>query len=439
MLRSTAPRTAGLLRSRRRRAVAATLGALTLVVATAHLLPDRNGEGPALTPTGQPTDRPLPSGATGRGVVTPEMQAEIDRVVAAGLRQRVSPTASARSLATATARCATFDGQRYCLGVGWTTKTEQQVAARLASPAPSGRERTGDLDPVAAMQRLARMTPAARADAERAELTDAARSVAKVWLLRHEIQGVPLPADLAEEHPEAFGRPARAVQARDTTTAAATTPTPGTDPAAATAPAPVPAAAPAVKTPADYPQAFKILKDKHVRPQKEYYWCGPATMQMIAWGWRDRRQGQALWAERLHTTTAGTSITDMVRVVNNNTGFDRPEHAGSYVVLDIGDFTFDQWWLLMMKHVHDYQAPVVLHPVLLKRYFPYLDDDASGHFQVGRGFDQNPGGNPQLGYFEPWDQSRFDPSEPFIPRNQWRSAYKAYRANQAHFQHNLGV
>ena len=33
----------------------------------------------------------------------------------------------------------------------------------------------------------------------------------------------------------------------------------------------------------------------------------------------------------------------------------------------------------------------------LKRYFPYLDDDASGHFQVGRGFDKNPGGEPLRG------------------------------------------
>ena len=93
----------------------------------------------------------------------------------------------------------------------------------------------------------------------------------------------------------------------------------------------------------------------------------------------------------------------------------------------------------MMKHVHDYRAPVVLHPVLLNQYFPYLDDDASGHFQVGRGFDQNPGGRPKIGYFEPWDQSKFDPSEPRIARTQWQNAYKSYRANKAHFQQNVGV
>ena len=160
---------------------------------------------------------------------------------------------------------------------------------------------------------------------------------------------------------------------------------------------------------------------------------------MIAWGWRDRRQDQSLWAKRLRTTTAGTAITDMVRVVNHNTGYDGQDHAGPYVVLDISDFTYRQWWRLMKKHLHTYKAPVVLHPILVKKYFPYLDDDASGHFQVGRGYHRTKDGQKLLGYFEPWDQSRFDPTEPRIARTQWQSAYKSYRANQAHFQHNVGV
>ena len=92
-----------------------------------------------------------------------------------------------------------------------------------------------------------------------------------------------------------------------------------------------------------------------------------------------------------------------------------------------------------MRHVVDYRAPLVLHPVLLKRYYPYLDDDASGHFQVGRGYDKNGDKPLRIGYFEPWNQQRFDPSEPYIARVQWRSAYRSYRANQAHFQHNIGV
>ena len=190
---------------------------------------------------------------------------------------------------------------------------------------------------------------------------------------------------------------------------------------------------------ASYPRKDAILKRRQTLAQNTTYWCGPAAMQAIGWGDAQKRRNQSYWARRLGTTSAGTAITDMVRVVNNKTDWDSEAHAGPYIVLDIGDFSFKQWYRLLMRHIQDYRAPVVLHPVLLKRYYPYLDDDASGHFQVGRGFDQNPGGNPRLGYFEPWDQSKFDPSEPRIGRVQWRNAYRSYRANQDHFQHNVGV
>jgi hypothetical protein len=194
-----------------------------------------------------------------------------------------------------------------------------------------------------------------------------------------------------------------------------------------------------VKTQADYPGRSAILNIEQVAAQTRTYWCGPTSMQMIAWGWRNRKQSQEHWAQRLGTTTSGTSIYDMVRVVNQSTGWDGKDHAGPYVVLDIGKYSFTQWELLMMRHIHDYQAPVVLHPILLKQFYPYLDDDASGHYQVGRGYAKNGDKPDVLSYFEPWNQHRFDPSEPTIARVQWRSAYKSYRGNQAHYAHNVGV
>jgi len=162
-------------------------------------------------------------------------------------------------------------------------------------------------------------------------------------------------------------------------------------------------------------------------------------MQMITWGWQNVRKTQGHWARRLGTTTSGTAITDMVRVVNQSTGYDQASRAGTYITLDISDWSFRKWALLNMRHIVDYRAPLVLHPILLKKYYPYLDDDASGHFQVGRGYDKNGAGPLKIGYFEPWNQQRFDPSEPYIGRVQWRDAYRSYRANEAHFQHNIGV
>jgi len=385
-----------------RHPVTIAAAALALTLGAVPFLPDGGDDQGSIAPSSETTA--APDTAPGRGEVTPAMQAEIDRVLAegSGLDRAQGRTALAR----ASVRCATFDGQRYCLGFGWTNQTREALAARLEDRPTFGRtERTGDLDADGLLARAESRTAAARTEAERAELTMAARSVGKVWMLRHEIQGVPLPDGFAERHPEVA---AVDVEARG-------------------------------GFGGSYPTRSKILTSKVAQAQNQTYWCGPATMQAIGWGSQGTRKNQSYWARRLGTTSAGTAITDMVRVVNNKTDYDEATHAGPYVVLDISDFTFKQWYRLMMRHVHDYQAPVVLHPVLLKQYYPYLDDDASGHFQVGRGFDQDPGGNRKIGYFEPWDQSRFDPSEPAIGRVQWRNAYKSYRANLDHFQHNIGV
>lgn len=383
-------------------------GVLALTLGVVPFLPDGQPEQDdqgVIAPTAESTE--APGAGIGRGRVTRAMQAEIDRVVAEGAG--VDRAQGRTALARASVRCATFDGQRYCLGFGWTNQTPEALAARLTERPDLGRERTGDLDADGIIARTSGRTAIARSEAERAELTMAAQSVGKVWMLRHEIQGVELPADFAARHPEV----------------AVSDPTSDTDARGGFG--------------KKYPKRFSILKESRILAQNQTWWCGPATMQSIGWSSNKERKNQAFWARRLGTTTDGTAITDMVRVVNDRTIYAGPDKAGPYIVLDISDFTFKEWYRLMMRHVHDYRAPVVLHPVLLKRYYPYLDDDASGHFQVGRGFDQNPKGNPQVGYFEPWDQSRFDPSEPAIGRVQWRNAYRSYRANLDHFQHNVGV
>lgn len=426
-----------------RRTLLVAVGTLAVLLALTPLIPRGEDEG-AILPTGERAGEKAgvlrPAATAGWSRVTPEMQAEIDRVVAEGRTLgRVSTKATPEQLAASAVRCAELEGQRYCLGAGWTDASEDEVRARMARAArtaaarPTGRvESTGDLDPADALAQRARMSPEARAEADRAELTMAARSVAKVWLLRHEIEGVPLPAGFLAAHPEA--RAVAPAAAKPSTSASATssaTATPSAPPSAPTTPS--------VKTMADYPERVAILDPKQVAEQTRTYWCGPTSMQMIAWGWRQRVQSQDHWANRLNTTSSGTSVYEMVRVVNQSTGWDGEDHAGPYIVLDIGKYGFEKWMLLMMRHIADYQAPVVLHPHLLKQFYPYLDDDASGHFQVGRGYAKRGSKPDLLGYFEPWNQARFDPSEPAIARVQWRNAYKSFRGNQAHPAHNVGV
>lgn len=437
-----------------RRTMLIIVGALVLLLALAPFVPRGEDDG-SLLPSGDEEYGARVASTAGFSKVTPEAQAEIDRVVNEGIMlsrrmARTSGKVSPEQLAQTAVRCAEFEGQRYCLGAGWTEDTEEQVrartvrAARAVAARPAGAvETTGDLDARSALERRARMSPAALARADRAELRMAARSIAKVWLIRHEIEGVPLPAGFLDRHPEARAT-ATSGEVAKPQLATPNTAKPSSTPKPTRTPTPTPTKSPTVqptKVPVrgDYPRRFQILDGDNTSSQSRTYWCGPSSMQMIAWGWQKEPQSQRHWANRLRTTTNGTSIWDMVRVVNQATGYDQKKYAGPYIVLDIGRYTFSKWMTLMMRHIYDYRAPVVLHPVLLKRYYPYLDDDASGHFQVGRGFAKKGKKPDELGYFEPWNQQRFDPSEPYIARVQWRSAYRSFRANKAHFQHNVGV
>lgn len=405
------------------------VGALTITLCAAPLIPTTaaSAADPAATAALGRTTTPdgsdlLATAHAADTALTPSARTEISRVVGEG--RNMARARGGQFRPADLARCATFEGQRYCLGTGWTESTEAELAARFTNSMrtrTTNRESTGDLDAAALLQRRAQMSPGQREQADRRELTEAARSVGKVMLLRHQVLGEPLSRNFLARHPEITtkdGRPATRVLGRtDPTIKAQST----------------------QRASARYPERSTVMNESRVNEQNRSYWCGPATMQMIAWGWNKTPESQAKWASRLGTTTSGSAITELVRVTNAYTGWDNPRRAGRYVTLDIGSFTYAQWYMLVKRHIYDYRAPLIFHPVLLKRYYSYLDDDASGHFQAGRGFDKNGSKGNLVGYFEPWNQQRFDRSEPYIARVQWRSAYRSFRANKAHFQHNIGV
>ena len=426
--------------------VLVALGALLMVLGATVFVPRGGDEEGALVPSGGGGYVAGQAATAGFGRMTPTLQSEVDRVVAEGRRLGTAlargGTSTAREV-SAYVRCAQFEGQRYCLGTGWTDDTEAQVQARTLAAVGAGRarklRRTGDLDARAALARAARMSVAERARAERAELTMAARSVAKVWLVRHEIERVPLPAGFLAAHPEARHRDA------DPTAPSSPTVEPTGAATVTVSPLPTPTSAspttkPTTATTYDgYPESAAVLDSAQVAEQERNYWCGPTAMQMIAWGWKGKYRSQDHWAGKLGTTSRGSSISALVKVTNAKTGWDQPQFAGPYIALDVKQYSFDSWQLLVMKHVVDLHAPLILHVQLLKTYFPYLDHDGSGHFQVGRGYDKR-GDQPDLiGYFEPWNQQRFHPDEPFIERVQWRQSYRTFRATLAHYQHNVGI
>ena len=130
----------------------------------------------------------------------------------------------------------------------------------------------------------------------------------------------------------------------------------------------------------------------------------------------------------------------MVRVINGNTGWDLPSHAGKYVVLDIGDFTFQQWLLLNMRHIVDYTRAVDLPPDPAQGVLP-LPRRRRVRALPGRprATSSRTASPPRSSYFEPWNQQRFDPSEPFISAGAVARRLPSYRANLAHPLHNIGV
>ena len=109
---------------------------LVLLLALTPLIP-RGDDGDGLRPSGRQESWAL-ADAPGAGKVTPAMRAEIDRVVDdARAVGRGSGKQSPEALVDDLVRCADLEGQTYCLGVGWTDRTEAQVQARMRVAAQS--------------------------------------------------------------------------------------------------------------------------------------------------------------------------------------------------------------------------------------------------------------------------------------------------------------
>src|SRR3954471_19592677 len=110
-----------------------SLGALALGPPLLPFVPHGGGDdGTIRRATGPDRQAPL---VAGYGRLTPAYRREIGRVVAAGASRPVSARTPARTLAGDLVRCAVFEGQRYCLGSGWTDRTQGQVQRSMASVA----------------------------------------------------------------------------------------------------------------------------------------------------------------------------------------------------------------------------------------------------------------------------------------------------------------
>ncbi|MFF0345612.1 C39 family peptidase [Kribbella sp. NPDC004875] len=342
-------------------------------------------------------------------------------------------------------RCFKLDTENYCLGLGFVEQvpTGAQRHALMSEPTtePSlrasdeaGTEQdipTGDLTPATFVEQRAALPKSQRVTAELDEMQAAWSGREKARELREIAQ-----ANTPPPNPEA---PAATPQPSDTTPAQAPTATPTTTPAVAptrTAPTvgpstPVPSQTPAA--PVAAPASAYIMKGFQTSQEKGY-WCGPATFQSIDWADDKQKDTQASWAKDLGSTTGGTAISAMVKQTNAKTAW--PKAAGPYIVQNVKGWNSQTFFEVHQKHLGVYKAPVIEHVQLLKRYFPYLAFNHSGHYQVGRGYNK---ANGTIAIFEVFNERRFNSRGNVTdgPRNIPASAL--FNATLANSFQNIGL
>jgi hypothetical protein len=291
---------------------------------------------------------------------------DVVRQVSATSPQSGTLRASAAKQSPPVMRCFQLDAENYCLGLGFVDKvpTAATISAAAAAPAQSAGSSTGALSPSDFVAARAAMSDRARLNAELDEMWTA-------WAGRDK---------------------ARSLRTANPVTQPVTQPA-GTRSA-------LTMSAQAVRTP---PAEFAMMGG-YATSQERGYWCGPATFQSIDWADDKYKDPQKNVAVVLGTTSSGTAISRMVRQTNVATNWDRA--AGTYIVQSVSGWTAQKFFAVHQTHLGDgTPAPVIEHVQLLRRYFPYLAFNHSGHYQVGRAYSKTKG---TIGIFEVFNERRFN-------------------------------
>ncbi|MFB6721294.1 C39 family peptidase [Kribbella sp. NPDC056345] len=345
---------------------------------------------PTVVPTPAPTPGPAPASTA---VATPpaaeswsELSEQVIETSPDDLQASDTSTQAASVL-----RCFKLEEENYCLGLGFVDKlpTGAQLQETVTTPEVSADEDgveqdidTGDQTPQSFVAERVALPRSERVDVELDEMKAA-------WEGREKARALRLLDDSAA---------ARTSSSSDATPA----PTPTATPTRTTPTVPTPAPQPPVKV-VKLPKSSYIMKGFQTSQEKGY-WCGPATFQSIDWADDQQKDTQKSWAKDLGSTSSGTGITAMVKQTNLKTEWDVA--AGTYIVQNVSHWNTQKFFTVHQKHLGDGKpAPVIEHVQLLKRYFPYLAFNHSGHYQVGRGYDRTKG---TIAIFEVFNERRFN-------------------------------
>ena len=379
----------------------------------------RTGPTGPTTPTPEPTAEPTSSSGEPAARSWSEVVKQVSETSPGDVQLRSADTSAQ---AASMLRCFKLDTENYCLGLGFVQEvpTGPQRHALMAEPSLSAADEmgaeqdisTGDLTPAAFVAERAALPKTQRVTAELDEMEAAWNGRAKARELRELAEAeTPPPNPETQQTPQsAIAQPTAPTTPPDeATTAPTSTPTvtpTGTPTVAPTRTAPTGGTPTAVPTtpvaPVAAPASAYLMKGFQTSQEKGY-WCGPATFQSIDWADDNQKDTQASWAKDLGSTTSGTAISAMVKQTNLKTAW--PKSAGTYIVQNVSHWTAQTFFTVHQKHLGVYKAPVIEHVQLLKRYFPYLAFNHSGHYQVGRGYDKAKG---TIAIFEVFNERRFN-------------------------------
>ncbi|WP_433159051.1 C39 family peptidase [Kribbella sp. CA-247076] len=381
------------------------------VTAAAYEPRDRTTPGPPTTaiPAPEPTtaERTAEPTAATEATVQPvarswsELAKQVAETSPDDLQLRSADTSTR---ASSVLRCFRLEQENYCLGLGFVDQLPDGAQLQELMTPPSvhadseaGVEQdipTGALAPEAFVADRTSMPKSARVNAELDEMQAAWDGRDKARALRL-LDATPTTSPGAPTDRTLSTRPSTA----PATPTTAPTPTPTRTAPSQGTPTPVPAPVAPVKP----PKSSYIMKGFQTSQEKGY-WCGPATFQSIDWADDNQKDTQASWAKDLGTTTSGTAITAMVKQTNLKTNWDLA--AGTYIVQSVGHWNAQKFFAVHQNHLGDGKpAPIIEHTQLLKRYFPYLAFNHSGHFQVGRGYDRTKG---TIAIYEVFNERRFN-------------------------------
>ncbi|WP_329000590.1 C39 family peptidase [Kribbella sp. NBC_00709] len=395
--------------------------------------------GPTSTPTVTPTSTPTASQPVAEPAARSwsEVVKQVTETSPGDLQVRSADTSEQ---AESMLRCFKLDTENYCLGLGFVDKvpTGAQLQQLVSPPSLRAADEvgveqdipTGDLTPAAFVAQRAAMPKSTRVSAELDEMQAAWNGREKARELRELVAANTPPVNPQEPGSSPSRQaPGEGTAAPTPTTTPTVTPTRTAPTVGPSKPVPPQTPAAPVKTPA----SAYIMKGFQTSQEKGY-WCGPATFQSIDWADDNQKDTQASWAKDLGSTTGGTAISAMVKQTNVKTAW--PKVAGTYVVQNVSDWNAQTFFTVHQKHLGVYKAPVIEHVQLLKRYFPYLAFNHSGHYQVGRGYDK---ANGTIAIFEVFNERRFNSRGNVTdgPRNIPASAL--FNATLANSFQNIGL